>query len=206
MVTLVLASLIVIAHDEPPPPPPPAVLVAVEPAPPREPSWSWLGLRFGLANTAVLGHDRTMATFGLQTHRVVTGALRAFGEYELAVVMAGSGADGEGDWDVYGRGHIVRAGLRHPLLDTTIDKGEGPIRLYADLEVAAGAALLSDNLLGTNVLPIATGGLRLGYEIYKRDGGEPSTSAIDGHMVFRAQATRDDVSFVFGAGFEWGTR
>jgi len=172
----------------------------VDRGPPRMRS---LGFRFGMANTQVDGHDRTLMTFGMQgAIEIIERRMRAVLDYEWLMML---GTDDAME-STRGRGHGLRAGLRLTLVDKTV-RHDGRVhdngRVYIDAESAVGAAYLTDSELGTTVLPNVIVGARLGFELYPQ--GEPSQSKLfDAHVMFRALVTRGDVGFVFGIGMEWG--
>lgn len=188
MVTwVVLSSLIAV---EPPPPPPPVV----EESKPRMQS---IGFRFGMANTQIDEHDRTLMTFGGQwAIEIIERRMRAVVDYEWLMVM---GTDA-GMHSIRGRGHGVRVGARVTLAHMLV---RDVARLYVDAESSVGAAYLTDSELGTTVLPNVSVGARVGYELFSQEPTSQST-LFDAHIMFRALVTQGDVGFVFGVGMEWG--
>lgn len=209
LVGVMLAPAVAQAHPiarwhAPPPPPPPPVVVAEEPPPPpetpRPPRRQTLGYRFGMANMRLLGEERTRLTFGLQWGVAITGELRGYAEYEWLMLL-GQAPPEDPDREVGGRGHAGRLGLRLPALQKTIGGNDTPLRLYVDLDAAAGAALLSDRALGTHVVPEVSAGARLGYEIFHAD--ERGRPGFDAHISVRALTTAEHVGLAFGVGMEW---
>lgn len=173
-----------------PPPPPPRVVDE----PPRMRS---LGFRFGMANTQLDEHDRTLMTFGVQAAiEIIERRMRGVLDYEWLMVFGTDNAMKS----TRGRGHGLRVGARLTLAHMMV---RDVARLYVDAESAIGAAYVSDSEVGTTVLPNVIVGARIGYELYPQ-GSTSESKLFDAHLMFRALVTRGDVGFVFGVGMEWG--
>ena len=163
--------------------------------PPRDHS---LGIRFGPMLTEVEDHERTMIAFGAQWNLALTRRLRAMVTYDYLL------ATGDVPPEmpvVHGRGHTTRIGGWLAVLDRTI-RDDGMV--YLGIEATGGAAYVSDNYLGPQVLPHALVGTRVGYELWA-DGDSPS-SMFGAHLLFATLITPGDVGFVFQIGMEWGQR
>jgi hypothetical protein len=177
-----------IAIDEP------VVVKREPPAPPRDRS---VGFRFGMMNTQLAEHERTMIVIGAQWNLALVGSLRAVAEYDYLIVM---GSEPDPMQHVRGRGHDLRAGGRFALLDGVF---KDAALFYIDVEATGGVAYITDNIVGPRLMPNAVVGARLGYEMWMHDPKSQSTM-FGGNVLVGAMLTQGDVGFTFQVGMEWG--
>ena len=189
----------IVDERKPPPPPPPPT--APPPAKPRRPLTTALGFRMG----ATLAGPTSGFGLGLQGGLAFSTDLRGIAEYEYLILMSGDddaamaapGTPRLAD----GSGHRARVGLRVNLGAASVAH---TVRFYADTDATAGAALIDRPMTGRALVPEATLGLRLGYEMLA-DRERPSPSRwFDAHLLLRLVRTREDTGMMFGVGMEWG--
>jgi hypothetical protein len=176
-----------------------AVAIDAPPEKPKPPRDRSLGVRFGMMNTALEGHERSMFAIGAQWNLALVGSLRAMAEYDYLFMLGGEGPEMP---PVRGRGHAGRIGGRFAVLDTTV---KNAAFLYIGVEATAGLAYVADNYVGPQVLPHALVGARLGYELWEHDAKSQS-SMFGAHILAGALITAGDVGFTFQVGMEWGQR
>lgn len=192
-----------IVRPPPPPPPPPP------PAPPPPPRWQAFGFRMGVAQLEHLGHTRLAFSYGLAWSAALAGRLHGYAEYDFLMVSSGDTmADGTRE-EVHGRGHALGAGVRFPLATTLVGRASDVsgtrLRPHVDLELGGAGLLVSDDQLGSYVVPQAVVGARLGLELVRAHAAgtlRPGTADI--YVTVRATGTPAAVTWAFALGMDWG--
>ena len=156
-----------------------------------------VGFRFGVMNTALDGHERSLIMFGAQWNLRLARRLHAVAEYDYVMVF---GDEPDPMLQVRGRGHDLRGGGRLTILDTTI-RDDG--KLYADFEATGGMGYVSDNIVGPQWLPNVLVGARLGYELWSHEPNSQS-SMFGANVLIGALISPGDIGFTFQIGMEWG--
>ncbi|MBL8623346.1 MAG: hypothetical protein JNK64_18685 [Myxococcales bacterium] len=196
----------------PPPPPPPVEIVAAPPLPPATPApprWQSFGFRTGVEQLATTGHTRLAFNYGLAWGVALAGRLHAYAEYDFVMVASGDTmADGTRE-DVHGHGHALGAGVRFPLATTLIGRADDVsgtrLRPHVDLELGGAGLLVSEDRLGSYLVPQAVVGARLGLELVRAQAaGSLRPGTADIYMTVRATGTPEAVTWAFAMGMDWG--
>ena len=199
----------------PPPPPPPLELVQPQPppppppAPPGPPRWQSFGFRMGVERLRAEGHERMAFNYGLAWGLALAGRVHGYLEYDFVIVASGDTmADGRTE-DVHGHGHALGAGVRFPLATTLVGRDDDVsgtrLRPHVDLELGGAGLLVSEDRLGSYVVPQAIVGVRLGLELVRaRAAGSLRPGTADIHMTVRATGAPGAVTWAFALGMDWG--
>jgi hypothetical protein len=196
LTALALVALTAAAHASPPD-------YVEEPDVEDEPAFNMLGFRFAAGAVPRDGGRSSVLSLGLGVEHPVFGKTRMFGEYEWLWLAH---YDERAMDSVVVRperrasGHRASLGLRRELLAKTPGSS---VRLFIDVELGAGLALVDDNMTGFELAPAGIAGLRVGYDIYSRSDESPSRT-FEAEMLFRALFVEGGVGGMAGIGILWG--
>lgn len=187
-------------YDEPQPPP----VAPVDDDDDDEPAFNMFGFDMGVGVQPHNGANALAMSVGLGVEHPVFKKTRVFGEYAWvwllprerdprALTSMGQRPEQSAN------GHRASLGLRRELKA----KESGSMRMFIDGEIGGSVALVHDTMDGTEVLPAAFVGLRMGYDLYSRRDDSPSRT-FETAILMRTVATHDGVGLMFGLGMFWG--
>lgn len=174
-----------------------------EPDDDDSPAFNMLGFRASFGALPDDGQRATVFALGLGVEHPVFTKTRVFGEYDwlwLAHQDARAMDSVVARPERYASGHRASVGLRRELLAKGLSRS---VRMFVDVELGGGLALVDDSMRGLKLLPMGIGGLRLGYDIYTSSDDSPSRT-FEAEVSWRAIAVEDGFGAMLGVGLLWG--
>jgi len=186
-------------YEQPPPPPP-----SVSDDDDDQPAFNMFGFDMAIGVQPHNGENALAMSIGLGVEHPVFKKTRVFGEYAWMWLLPRSQderalASMAPRPERNANGHRASLGLRRELKA----KESGSMRMFIDGELGGSVALVHDAMDGTEVLPAAFLGLRMGYDLYSRRDDSPSRT-FETALLLRTTATHEGVGITFGLGMFWG--